>query len=92
MKGLRVTMHSIMFFLICQDFSKLEVPTLIPGSSHDLLTLTFILCWKRGSPAAMDVTVISPLQQSTINEAAANKSHALQVAEARRNAFHQATL
>ena len=35
--------------------------------------------WKGGRPAALDVHVISPLQQQTLNEASFTPGHALQV-------------
>ena len=48
----------------------------------------FLPCWKRGLPAALDVTVVSPLQRSLVQEASVTQGHALQVAEARKIATH----
>ena len=42
-----------------------EVPSLIPGSSSRPADVYFP-CWKRGQPAALDVSVISTLQQLTV--------------------------
>ena len=46
-------------------------------------------CWKHGKPAALDVTVISPLQKLTIQEASVTQGHALSVADRRKRASHQ---
>ena len=43
---------------------------------------------KRGRPAALDVTVISTMQQATIQGAATTRGHALLVGEARKLAAH----
>ena len=47
-------------------------------------------CWKNGKPAALDVTVISPLQKLTIQEASTTQGHML-VAHRRKWASHQNT-
>ena len=55
-----------------------EAPNLVPDSSvrpADVLLPN----WNRGRPAAVDVHVISPLQQQTLAEAASTPGHALQV-------------
>ena len=55
-----------------------EAPNLVPDSSvrpADILLPN----WNRGRPAAVDVHVISPLQQQTLAEAASTPGHALQV-------------
>ena len=44
--------------------------------------------WERGQPAALDVTVISPLQQLTLARASSEAGYALQVAEERKKATH----
>ena len=44
--------------------------------------------WKRGQPAAIDVTVISTLQQLTVVGASTTKGHALSVGEDRKRAAH----
>ena len=55
-----------------------EAPGIIPNSSArpaDILLPN----WSRGRQAALDVSVISPLQQLTLSEAAVTPGHALQV-------------
>ena len=51
----------------------------------------YLPCWKRGRPAALDITVISTIQKATIQSAAENQGHALLVAEERKFAAHGAT-
>ena len=46
-----------------------ELPSLIPDS-HSRLANVFLPSWKGGCPAALDVTVISTLQQLTVQGAA----------------------
>ena len=64
-----------------------EVPSLIPGSSSCPANV-YLPNWKRGQPAAIDVTVISTLQQQTQTGAANTPGHALTVAEERKMAAH----
>ena len=55
-----------------------EAPNLVPGSSArpaDIL----LPYWCRGRPAALDVSVISPLQRLTLADAASTQGHALSV-------------
>ena len=55
-----------------------EAPNLVPGSSArpaDIL----LPYWCRGRPAALDVSVISPLQRLTLADAASTQDHALSV-------------
>ena len=55
-----------------------EVPNLLPGFNTcpaDILLPN----WCRGRPAALDVSVISPLQQLTLFEAASSPGHAFSV-------------
>ena len=55
-----------------------EAPGIIPNSSArpaDILLPN----WSRGRQAALDVSVLSPLQQLTLSEAAVTPGHALQV-------------
>ena len=55
-----------------------EAPAIVAGtSSHpaDVLLPT----WSRGQPSALDVTVISPLQQQTLSGAANSPGYALNV-------------
>ena len=51
-----------------------EVPSLIPGSMSRPADV-FLPSWKRGHPAAMDVTVISTMQPATIQDAATTRGH-----------------
>ena len=46
-----------------------EAPALIPGAKSPRGDL-YLPCWKCGRPAALDVTVISPLQKFTVKGAA----------------------
>ena len=64
-----------------------EVPSLIPGSCSRPADI-FIPNWVRHQPTALDVTVISPLQQLTLSGASSVAGHALQVAENRKRATH----
>ncbi len=64
-----------------------EVPSLIPESRSRPADI-FLPNWKRGQPAALDVTVISTLQQLTIAGASATKGHALVVGEERKMKAH----
>ena len=57
-----------------------EVPFLIPGSVSHPADI-YLPNWKRGQPAALGVTVISPSQQRTLVGAAKISGHALQVGE-----------
>ena len=64
-----------------------EAPSLVPSSSSrpaDILLPT----WKHGRPAAMDVHIISPLQQLTVAGAASRHGHALEVGVHRKLASH----
>ena len=67
-----------------------EVPSLIPGTQNRPADV-YLPCWKRGRPAALDITVISTMQKSTIRSAAENQGHALLIAEERKFAAHGAT-
>ena len=64
-----------------------EVPSLIPGTLSRPADI-FLPNWKRGRPAALDVTVISTLQQLTLRGAACTQGHALLVGEERKMAAH----
>ena len=55
-----------------------EVPSLIPGT-RSRPTDIFLPIWLRGQPAALDVTLISTLQQSTVEGAAVTQGYALAV-------------
>ena len=64
-----------------------EVPSLIPGGKSRPADLYFPY-WRHGKPAALDVTVISPLQKLTLQGAATSQGHALVVGEERKLALH----
>ena len=64
-----------------------EVPSLIPGTSSRPADV-YLPNWMRGQPAALDVHVISTLQQLTLKEAAVTQGHALSVGEERKRAAH----
>ena len=59
-----------------------EMPSLIPGTSSRP-AYVYLAIWTRGKPAALDVHVISTLQQLTLKEAATTQGH-----EERKRAAH----
>ena len=64
-----------------------EVPNLVPNSLSspaDILLPT----WSQGRPAALDVHIISLLQQQTVGEATSIPGHALQVGVHRKLTSH----
>ena len=63
------------------------MPALIPGS-RSRPTDIYLPNWKRGQPAALDVMVISTLQQQTIAGASTTQGHALSLGEERKMAAH----
>ena len=64
-----------------------EVPSLVLGTQSRPAGI-YLPCWKWGRPAALYITVISTLQQSTVRGAAENKGHSLLIAEERKFAAH----
>ena len=64
-----------------------EAPALIVGTQSRPADV-FLPTWSRGRPATLDVTVTSPLQALTIQEASTTASHALEVATSRKLATH----
>ena len=64
-----------------------EVPSLIPGSSSRPADV-YLPNWKGGRPAALDVTVISTMQQLTLAGAARSQGHTLMVGEERKMSAH----
>ena len=66
-----------------------EMPSLIPRSSARPADI-FLSQWKGGRPVALDVTVISSLQEQRVATAAMIQGSALGVAEARKIATHAA--
>ena len=56
--------------------------------SHSRPADVLLPTWSRGRPAALDVHVISPLQQRTLYEAASTPGNALQVSVQRQLASH----
>ena len=60
---------------------------MIPSSQNRSADV-YLPSWKGGRPAALDVTVISTMQQATIQGAAISQGHALLVGEERKLAAH----
>ena len=56
--------------------------------SHSRPADVLLPTWSRGRPAALDVHIISPLQQHTLHEAASTPGHAPQVGVQRKLASH----
>ena len=59
--------------------SRKEMPSLVPRSASRPADV-FLPTWERGQPAAIDVTVVSTLQNRTMVEAASVSGYALSVA------------
>ena len=68
----------------------MEVSSLIPSSQNRSADV-YLPSWKGGHPAALDVTVISTMQQATIQGAAISHGYALLVGEERKMAAHADT-
>ena len=66
-----------------------EMPSLIPGSRSRPADI-YLPLWTHGKPAAIDVSVISPLQKLTIARASTTQGHAITVGEDRKLAAHSA--
>ena len=66
-----------------------EVPSLTPRSKSCPADL-YLPYWKRGQPAALDVSVISPLRQLTVTQASIVQGYAVSVGEDRKMAAHAA--
>ena len=64
-----------------------EFPSLIPGCQSRPADV-FLPHWDRGLPAALDISVISTLQQRTVQGAAETQGYALSVCEERKMAAH----
>lgn len=63
----------------------------VPSLVRDSLSCpadVYLPHWARGHPAAVDITVISPLQCHTLSESASIQGYALSVAEKRKHAVH----
>ena len=61
------------------------MPSLIPGSRSRPSDI-YLPNWKRGQPAALDIMVISTLQQQTIARVSTTQGHAVSVGEERKMA------
>ena len=61
--------------------------SLVPGSASRPADV-FLPTWERGQPAALDVTVVSTLQNRTVAGAASVSGYALSVARERKVAAH----
>ena len=66
------------------------MPSLVPGSASRPADV-FLPTWERGQPAALDVTVVSTLQNRTVVRAASVSGYALSVARERKMAAHSET-
>jgi hypothetical protein len=64
-----------------------EVPSLISGRCSKPADI-LLPHWTGGKPAALDVSVISPLQNLTVNSSASIQGYALSVGEARKMSVH----
>ena len=64
-----------------------EAPSMIPSSRSRPADI-YLPNWKRGQPAALDVPVISTMQQLTQARAASTQGYALHVGEERKMAAH----
>ena len=67
-----------------------EFPSLISGCQNRPADV-FLPHWDRGLPSALDISVISTLQQRTVDGAANNQGYALTVCEERKMATHAAS-
>ena len=76
--GDRISRHNVVRDVL---FSAAQSAALAPTKADSSMRPADVLLpnWSRGSPAAVDVLVISPLQQETLAEAAYTPGHALQV-------------
>jgi hypothetical protein len=66
-----------------------EVPSLIPGTQSRPADI-FLPRWTRGLPAALDVTIVSPLQSSLLRGAAMTSGFAAAHATERKRVKHEA--
>ena len=64
-----------------------EAPSVILGSSSCTADV-YLPNWRRGQPAALDIHVISTMQQQTLVGASTTPGYALQVSEERKMAAH----
>jgi hypothetical protein len=64
-----------------------ETPSIVPDSSSRPADI-FIPNWSRGRPAALDIHVISPMQQHVVERAAVTAGHALHIGVPRKLASH----
>ena len=65
-----------------------EALSLVPNSLSRPADV-FLPHWSQGRPAALDVTIISPFQPQTLQQAASTQDSALAVAEQRKRTVHQ---
>ena len=63
------------------------MPSLIPGSKSCPADI-YLPRWTQGKPAALDVSVISPLQRLTLETSSMSKGHALSVGEYHKHSAH----
>jgi hypothetical protein len=92
--GDRILRHDMLrevLFSVAQSAAlcpRREVSSLITGSCSRPADI-FLPHWVGGKPAALDVSVISPLQNLTVNSSPSVQGFALAVGEARKVATHQ---
>ena len=91
--GDRISGHNAIWDMIlsaaqCAAFApSRKMPNLVSNSLPRPADI-FLPSWSCDHPAALDVHVISPLQQQTLEEAATNPGHALQVDVKRKLSSH----
>ena len=66
-----------------------KFPELIPGFASCPADV-FLPYWCRGCPVALDITIISTMQEHTVTGAAITKGHALRSGEEQKRAAHNA--
>ena len=66
------------------------MPSLIPGSKSCPADI-YLPRWTHGKPAALNVSVISPLQRLTLQNSSMSQGHALSVGEYRKHSAHSDT-
>ena len=91
--GNRITRHNAIRVIIfsAAQYAALAPSKEMPSLIADFLSRpadVFLPTWSRDRPAALDVYVISPLQQQTLGEAASTPGHALQVGVRRKLTSH----
>ena len=63
------------------------MPSLVPGSASRPADV-FLPTWERGQPAALDITIVSTLQNRTVVRAASVSGYALSITREKKVAVH----